>query len=228
MRLYEKLSRFRDDTGSKRFAICDAKDCDMGGGIAAFGPIRDASAHETGMYKTRADFLLAIREIVQQDIIDIMILSVSNLERAVTEGLFKGSEITLAARANDTTDVWMGIRGGSYTQDRSRPFRTAAVEHILRGSLVPTSSRRLTDLALYSVTFFNDIDRDFASLSAYRDFRVEAARLGLRHFLEVFNPNVGSDISGRADVGHYVNDCIISALAGVGITAKVAYSIRSI
>jgi len=215
MRLYEKLTQFRDDPSSKGFAICDAKDGDMGAGITTFGPIRDAKALETGKYKNRTDFMQAIREVVRQDIVDMMILSVSNLERAVAEGVFNGSAITLAARANDTTDVWMGIRNGTYTQHPSRPFRSPAIEHILRGSLDSTSSRRLTDLALYSVTFVNDIDRDFATLAAYREFRLEAERLGLRHFLEVFNPNVGSEKIDHAELGHYVNDCIIATLAGV-------------
>jgi len=229
MRLYDKLSRFRNDPRSKGFAICDAKDCDMGGGIAAYGPIRDANARETGRYNNRHDFLQAIREIVKQDIIDMMLLSVSNLERVVEEGLFKGSPITLAARANDTTDVWMGIRGGSYTQHASRPFRTPSVEHILRGSVDPTSTGKLAELALYSVTFVNDVDRDFATLAAYREFRLEAERLGLHHFLEVFNPNVGFDVVERPVLGRYVNDCIISALAGVAeagrpLFLKVAFN----
>lgn len=42
---------------------------------------------------------------------------------------------------------------------------------------------------LYSVTFNNDLDRDLATLEAYGTFRREAAELGVRHFLEVFNPN---------------------------------------
>jgi hypothetical protein len=215
MRLFEKLTRLGNNPDSKGFAICDARDCDMGGGITAFGPVRDAKGRETGRHKSRADFLQAIREIVQQDIIDMMLLSVSNLERAVAEGLFKESAITLAARANDTTDIWMGVRGGGYTRHPPRPFRTPAVEHILSGSLDPASSRQLTDLALYSVTFVNDNHRDFATLAAYREFRLEAERRGLRYFLEVFNPDVGFDETDRADVGRYANDCIVSAHADV-------------
>ena len=62
MRLYEKLARFRNDPSWKGFAICDAKDCDMGAGITTFGPIRDAKGRETGRYKTRGDFLQEICE----------------------------------------------------------------------------------------------------------------------------------------------------------------------
>ena len=144
----------------------------------------------------------------------MMILSVSTLERLVADGAFNGSAITLAARANDTTDLW-SARNGNYAKHPSRPFRSAAVEHILRGNLNPASQRRLADLGLYSITFVNDVDRDFASLAAYRDFRLEAERLGLRHFLEVFNPNVGMDKIDRTELGRYVNDCILGTLAGV-------------
>jgi hypothetical protein len=215
MRLYEKLQRFADDPAWPGFAICDAKDCDMGAGITTFGPKRDAAGRATEKYKTRADFMQAIREIVRQDIVDMMILSVSNLERALAEGIFEGSAITLAARANDTTDVWMGVRNGTYTSRASRPFRSPAIEHILRGSLDPAAPTRLTDLALYSVTFVNDVDRDFATLAAYRDFRLEAEQCSLRHFLEVFNPNVGMHTIERAELGRYVNDCILGTLAAV-------------
>ena len=214
MRLYEKLARFRNDPSWKGFAICDAKDCDMGAGITTFGPIRDAKGRETGRHKTRIDFLQAIREIIQQDIVDMMILSVSNLERLVADRAFDGSEITLAARANDTTDIW-SVRNGTYAKHPSRPFRSAAVEHILRGTLNPASQHRLADLALYSVTFVNDIDRDFASLAAYREFRLEAEDLGLHHFLEIFNPNAGMDRIDRTELGRYVNDCIVGTLAAV-------------
>ena len=59
---------------------------------------------------------------------------------------------------------------------------------------------------LYSVTFNNDLDHDLATLEAYRAFRGEAAEVGMRHFLEVFNPNAPVGLA-PADVGGLVNDC---------------------
>ena len=37
-----------------------------------------------------------------------------------------------------------------------------------------------------------DLEADLVSLEAYAEFRREAASIGMRHFLEVFNPNAPS------------------------------------
>lgn len=80
-RLQQKLDRIRENPGgAKDFLICDAKDNDMGGGVHSPGPHRDAKGQPTGTFKTRADYLDQIRAIVRQDIVDLMLLSVSNLE----------------------------------------------------------------------------------------------------------------------------------------------------
>src|SRR5262249_1988587 len=52
-----------------------------------------------------------------------------------------------------------------------------------------------------------------ATLEAYDTFRREAAALGVRHFLEVFNPNAPGGLAPD-QVGAFVNDSIIRALAG--------------
>jgi hypothetical protein len=100
----------------------------------------------------------------------------------------------------------------------SRPFRTADL----------TAIRPFCDLVLYSLTFNNDLDRDLATLEAYRAFRQEAAALGIRYFLEVFNPNAPADLAPE-QVGAFVNDSIIRTLAGVTreqrpLFLKVAYN----
>ena len=81
---------------------------------------------------------------------------------------------------------------------------------------------------LYSVTFNNDLDYDLATLTAYNEFRQQAAAAGLRHFLEVFNPNAPANLA-REQVGGFVNDSIVRALAGVTqdqrpLFLKVAYN----
>ena len=78
------------------------------------------------------------------------------------------------------------------------------------------------------MTFNNDLDRDLATLEAYRTFRQEASALGVRHFLEVFNPNAPTGLAPE-QVGAFVNDSIIRALAGVTreqrpLFLKVAYN----
>ncbi|HET6467454.1 MAG TPA: hypothetical protein VFG43_03655, partial [Geminicoccaceae bacterium] len=54
-----------------------------------------------------------------------------------------------------------------------------------------------------------------AAGEAYREFRIEAERWGFRHFLEVFNPNVGSDRLSQAEIGEFVNDSIVRVIAAV-------------
>lgn len=220
-RLDEKLARIHADPAkSKDFMICDAKDPDMGGGVGYPGPINGADGKPTGRYFSRAQFLQQIRDIVKQDIVDVMLMSVSNAHHLVIEErLFDGSGMTPAIRANDTTDIW-GPRGSRYAETPSLPFRTPVIEHAMYGRIdAPAGSPVIgTGLGLYSVTFMNDSEIDTRSLAAFRDFRIEAERKGFRYFLEVFNPNVDARLSD--EVGRYVNDCIIRCLAGVPAPAR--------
>lgn len=173
------------------FIIADAKDADMAFGVTA--PWRG---------RTRADYLEDMRALVAADALDILLTSASNGERLAADGSLD-DEVTLAVRANDTTDIW-NHRGSSYTATPSRPFRTADLAAV----------RPFCDLVLYSVTFNNDVERDIATLDAYSAFRREAAAVGMRYFLEIFNPNAPIGLAPE-DVGAYVNDAIIRTLAGV-------------
>jgi DhnA family fructose-bisphosphate aldolase class Ia len=117
--------------------------------------------------------------------------------------VFRNSKVTPAIRLNDASDIW-SQRGSTYRDHPSRPFATAE----------PAQAAKICDLGLYSVTFSNDVERDRETLDTYRVFRAAASRHKLRHFLEVFNP--AFDIGLRdAEIGQYINDCIIRALAGV-------------
>ena len=216
-RLEEKLAWIREDPQNARdFLICDAKDGDMGGGVPMPGPRCDAEGRPTAAFKTRRDYLDQAKALVRQDILDLMLLSIANLERLVGEGVFRDSRIGTAIRANDTTDIW-GTRGGVYKSRPSLPYRTALIEHAMYGrqGIAPGTPPALTDLGLYSITFMNDPELDRAACEAYRAFRSEAERWGFRHFLEVFNPNVGSDKLSRAEIGAFVNDSIVRVIAAV-------------
>ena len=210
-----------DPSGSREFIIADAKDADMAFGITAPGPQRgDACRHgyneAEGCWKTLPEYLEQIREVVAQGIVDIVLLSASNLERlAIEEKLFEHSPITPAARANDTSDVW-AVREGKYPKLPSRSFRTAGLDHIKYGKLVEdyTQPARGADLGLYSITFTNDLDWDYKALQDFADFREEAERKRFRYFLEVFNPNVDPGFQSEK-VGGFLNDHIVRALAGV-------------
>lgn len=195
------------------FVIADAKDADMAFGVTAAGPAPGAPG--AGSYRTRDDYLDSMRALVTQGALDILLTSASNGERLVADGAL--DQVTLAIRANDTTDIWLA-RGGGYATRPSRPFRTADLAAI----------RPFCDLVLYSVTFNNDVDHDLATAEAYRAFRHEAAGIGMRHFLEVFNPNAPTGLAA-GDVGSFVNDSIVRMLAGVTLAhrplfLKMAYN----
>ncbi len=216
-RLDEKLDRIRSGRYSKSdFIIADAKDGDMGSGCTTPAPLRNRDGSPaTGPRRLRT-YLDQIAAVVKQDIVDIMLMSASNLERMVDEGVFRDSAVQPAIRANEATDCWGGLRGGNYTHHASRNFRTAKLSRVMHGTMRPTLGASITgtDLGLYSVTFNNDLDADMASLQAFADFRDEAAENGFRYFLEVFNPNAPSSLD-PADVPKFVNDHILRALAGV-------------
>lgn len=220
--LDQKLARIQAGKDTRAdFIIADAKDADMAFGIQAPGPNRAGTCphgydEQQGCYKTLSDYLDQIRAVIHQQLVDIVLMSASNLERlAIKEGLFRNSPITPAARANDTTDVW-AVRKGQYPNHPSRHFRTATLDHIKYGKLESNYSRPHVgaDLGLYSITFTNDLDWDYAALEAFHDFRLEAERKRFRYFLEVFNPNVDPGFDPR-EVGGFLNDNIIRCLAGV-------------
>ena len=195
------------------FVIADAKDADMAFGLTSAGAVTDAAG--AGRYRTRGEYLGVMHALVAQDELDILLTSASNGQLLTQDGSL--ADMTLAVRANDSTDIWNN-RGGRYTTVPSRPFRTADL----------ASVRPFCDLVLYSMTFNNDRDYDLATLEAYRVFRQEAAALGVRHFLEVFNPNAPAGLAPDR-VGAFVNDSIIRALAGVTreqrpLFLKVAYN----
>jgi len=187
-----------DPAGSKEFILADAKDADMAFGLAATGV--DPA---TGRPRSLAEFRDQMREVVHQGLVDIMLMSAStNDVLTFREGLFSGSTVTPAVRANDSTDIHV-LAGAAYPKQPSRPLRTPRIDEIMRGG---------TDLALYSITPAGDAERDAAALEAYRGFRAEAEPARLRHFLEVFAPNLPVPIP---DVGRFLNDFVARTLAGV-------------
>jgi len=193
--LDQKLARIRAGKYTPQdFIIADAKDADMAFGLAAPGPARDKSGNFVAGFSTRADYFDAIRTMTRSGLVDIMLTSASAAEILANEGLYADSAITPAVRCNDTTDIWYP-RGGRYGAEPSHPFRSARVPQV----------RQFADLGLYSVTFSNDVKRDLATLDAYSAFRAEAAPLGLRHFLEVFNPAFDIGVP-PAEMGHFVGD----------------------
>jgi len=196
------------------FMIADAKDADMGGGIGMAGPRRRPDGSFDGM-RSRREYLDAIKAVVKQDIVDIVLVSASNLELLTQEGVFAKSAVQPAVRANETSDIWGGLRGGKYTGVPSAPHRSAILRRAMYGSGKKDGGKIVgTDLGLYSMTFNNDRDADLRTLEAFKEFRAEAGALGFRYFLEVFNPNAPVDLDPDLAAG-FVNDHIVRSLAGV-------------
>src|SRR5438132_6531019 len=226
-----KLAEIKANPSSRAFILADAKDADMALGVRAPGPRSYLSlrgdrparfspevwTREEYGYRNLPEFLDISREVVEQGLIDIMLMSAYvNEQLTIKDGLFKGSHVTPAARANDATDVW-AVRHGCYTAEPAQPFRTATIDQIQCGKIEcdrSTNDFPGANLGLYSVTFVNDLEQDRETLLAFKEFREEAERKNFRYFLEVFDPNVSSGIRPEK-LGEFINDNIIRSLAGV-------------
>ncbi len=214
----KKLKRIRSGEYRRTdFLIADAKDSDMGPSMSWSGPVRDAEGRVI-RNRTRAEWLDEMVAILEQDIVDIMLTSVSNLEQLQLRGAYKGSKVKPAIRANDASDIWR-VRGGDYAKDPSLPFRTASLERAKEVG---------AEIGLYSITFNNDLDADYHSLSEFAAFRKDAEAADFPYFLEVFNPNVETGIDPEV-LPHYINDCLLRSLAGLTIAErpqflKIAYN----
>jgi hypothetical protein len=237
--LDRKLAEIKANRSSRAFVIADAKDADMAFGVRAPGPRNYLSAQgarpanfspeiwsrEEYGFRNLPEFLDIIREVVQQGLVDIMLMSAYVSEQlTIKERLFENSHVTPAARANDTTDVW-AVRHGCYVREPVQPFRSASIDQIQCGKFqcegAPESFPG-ANLGLYSVTFLNDLERDRQTLLAFKEFREEAERKKFRYFLEVFDPNIPGGVPAEK-LGEFVNDKIIRSLAGVPEAARPVF-----
>jgi hypothetical protein len=213
--LDQKLAALRANHDADVFILADAKDADMAFGIGA--PGRSPEAHSGELrYRTLVEFRDIIREIVRQDLVDIMLMSASMSDvLTIQERIFDNSPVTPAVRANDTTDIH-AVRGGKFVTYPSTPFRTATLDHIQCGHMDCRPDERFVgaNLGLYSVTFNNDPERDRRTLEEYTRFRIEAERKGFKHFLEIFDPNVPNAVAPDV-LPKFINDMIARCLAGV-------------
>jgi hypothetical protein len=204
-----------DPSGCKEFILADAKDADMAFGMGSPGLSPERHDGEK-RFRTLDEYREQIRQIARSELVDIMLMSASTNEvLTIRERLFENSPVTPAARANDTTDIHI-LRGGRLHEPATRPFRTAALDHIQCGHLDCQPGERTlgADLGLYSVTFNNDVDLDLQTLEQFKLFREEAERKGFRYFLEVFDPNVPGAVAPDK-LGAFINDAIARTLAGV-------------
>ena len=198
-----KLQKIRNQKYKpKDFIIADAKDGDLAMGITTPGPQRDKQGKIIQGFKKLKDYKEAMEVMTKSKLVDIMLMSASVGESLVEKKMFKGSPVTPAIRMNDTSDIWL-MRNSNYRSTNPRPFRSARIDRV----------SKLVDLGLFSVTFSKNVDFDLAMLNSYRNFRIESLEYKFSHFLEVFNPPIDVGMNNQ-ELGDYVNDCIIKAIAG--------------
>ena len=215
-----KLADLCNNPNSDAFIIAYAADPDMSKGLATL-------TDDTPSIQAYYDDLV---DITEQAKIDVLLTSVSTMDVLAREKrLFDTSPVTPAVRANDTTDLW-DATGAEYTSLPSRPFATPTIEEAQYGTLSPKPDQKPDiDLGLYSVTFNNNLDADWLTLTEFKAFRTEATRKGFRYFLEVFNPNVADCGLNPEEIPKYVNDQIARMLAGIPRASrpeflKIAYN----
>ena len=212
--LDEKLERIRSNPNAGDFILADAKDADMAWGIASPGAGYPPAGG--GSYLSMPAFMEQMREVITSGDIDILLASTSVMSvLAHRENLFENSPVTPAIRANDTSDVWIS-RVAHYRASPARPFRSSFLREAQHGSLTSKGDGKpRVNLGLYSITFNNDLDADYAHLAAFHAFREEAAQVGFEYFLEVFAPNVEDCGLSPEDIPSFVNDAIVRTLAGM-------------
>lgn len=217
-RMDQKLAKVVAGTyRPKDFIIADAKDGDMALGTGTAGPELGPDNTPTGRMRPLQIYRDNAEKMVKSDTVDIMLTSLSTCEYLTGRGVFHEFDVTPAVRLNDGSDIWHW-RGANYRHLPTVPFRTARLDRV----------KPVSDLGLYAVTFFNDRDQDHRTLDAYSQFRDEASAAGVRHFLEVFNPQFEVKCSG-AEFATYNNDAIARCLAGVSkldrpVFLKVVYN----
>ena len=225
--LDRKLARIVADPACGDFILADAKDADMAFGLAAPGLAAGGIAGQ-GPFRSIHEYRESIRELVAEGLVDIMLMSASTSEvLAIDEGLFAESSVTPAVRMNDTSDIWLAAGSGGYGRQPALPFATATIPQARWGTGSEPADAAFggpypgANLGLFSVTLNDDATLDRDMLAAYRAFRLEAERVGFRHFLEVFYPNAPGAVPGKPatarpeNVARFLADHVVRALAGV-------------
>lgn len=142
--------------------------------------------------------------VIESDLVDIMLTSVSGAEYLTGLDALGSSPITRAIRVNDSSDIW-NHKGPTKTGPAA-PFRTARLDRVAS----------LCDLGLYSDQLLQrSRHRICTPWSVRPDCRERAATAGIRHFLEVFNPLYPVDTPGADFADYKTTTAITRCLAGV-------------
>ena len=137
-----KLARIHaDPIRCQDFILADAKDADMALSIGA--PGRSPEAHPGEVrYRSLAEFRDIIEQIVEQQLVDVMLMSASTSEvLTIHKRIFADSPVTPAARAMSSTWTWSKARAENWAAAASSMFRRRRWRH--EGSLTTFIEMRL-------------------------------------------------------------------------------------
>ena len=197
-RIDQKLAKTCSGNYEPRdFILTFAKDADLTRGCSATG--RDGTGRLRPLRAYRED----VRRVIESDLADIVLTSLSTAEVLAEEGVYSRASATPAVRLNDPTDSWR-VRGGEYPMEPALPFRSSRLDAV----------KPVASLGLYIMTFCNEVGHDHAMLRAYNDFRDLAVKVGLRHFLQIADPQIGMDVE-HEDYAAFRNDMLTRAMAGI-------------
>jgi hypothetical protein len=136
--------------------------------------------------------------VVRQGLIDIMLCSASNIEQlAIRERLFDGSHITPAARANDATDIGSFEALNTFSNHRGPSAAQRSITSNADASTASPAHRTSARSRPLSVTFTNNLSRDYETLQAFKEFREEAERKNFRYFPRSFRSEQSIPASPR-------------------------------
>ena len=185
----------------------------MANGCKTAGLQKGSSSRYNPIQVYRDDML----KIMESDLVDIMLTSLSSAEVLTQQGAYANTEITPAVRLNDTTDIWVG-RGAAYESQPALPFRTARLDRVNQFQIWVCTQSPSTMICIRIIALWRNT----------LVFRDEASAKGIRHFLEVFNPKT-QVVTPGADFGSYNNDAVVRCLAAVSkhdrpLFLKAAYN----
>src|SRR6056300_1020123 len=98
-RLDQKLARIRNGQYTpKDFIIADAKDADMANGCKTAGLQKDPEGQSSGRYNPIKVYRDDMLKIMESDLVDIMLTSLSTAEILTQQGAYANTDITPALR----------------------------------------------------------------------------------------------------------------------------------
>ena len=143
-RLDEKLARIRAGQYRRQdFIIADAKDPDMGPSLSSSGPKREPDGSWTRYRTPRGVPRPDPRHRPPGHRRHHADVGLQHRSGCATRGCSRTAPVKPAIRANDTTDIWR-MRGATYHEKPSRPFRSASIPRTMYGTATPMPGAAIT------------------------------------------------------------------------------------